>query len=1386
VTLSNERVIARGVSAHTHEREAVDFAIKTLPDREPYRLWALIDLVDNKSGRRYDLDLVVIGYHAIYLVEIKSYPGRITGDSVDWYVDFPDGGRASFENPLRLTTHKARVLGSMLDRAYGTGRPYVQPLVFLSAADANVQLAAGAREHVVTRSTIERAITFGEFPGAPARLSAQRIDRPTAQRTTDALRKLGLRESVANRKVGNLVLSDVILDRQSYQDHLAHNERLITERARVRTYQVAPGSGEERRQQIVRAAEREARTLSVLSDHPNILRLKTYVADGPNGVPCVVFEDFGDALPLDAFLRAYPALTLDDRVRLLELLADALAYCHRKQVLHRGLAPSAVLVRKHPETKKIELRLFNFQLSVASEVVSSGSLHLTTWFDAGEEVYVAPEVLEKPEKASEASDMFSLGAITYLVLTGRPPGENLVERVLLMSPGYLSLATAQDTFAAGVLPLELLPKRTASDVLDLEYVMRKATAKSNIDREVDLPTWIAVLVDALTAPAQVETPVYVDPLLARKGDEITRGVSVEAVLGTGSTARTLRIAIEEGSFALKVALSPDLDERVRREGQVLSELSSDRIVHLYDELEIGGRACLRMTDAGDTLAKLLEAEGVPSLEFARRWGEDLLLALSHLEERGVQHRDIKPGNLGVLSADVKKKRHLYLFDFSLSSIDPKDVRAGTPAYRDPFLPLRGRWDDAADRYAAAMTLYELLTGERPRWGDEDIASATEGPITIAAERFDASVRDRLARFFLRAFARTAEERFGSADDMRSEWAACFSTHRSILPAAASGTADGVLAPLPGDLSLDTLVRTLPLADVIKSALDRRGVLSVRDLLQLRADEYFMIRGIGRAGGRQIAALVERPELAQLRAALDGGARDSSPPTESQLTVWLEQFLPVPKKKHGDKPLAHVRVLFGLDAVSGVYIDSVAQVAARLRVTRALVYSALSACRERWDADPMLAELAQRVLGLAEAHSSVVPLDTLATALATELNGAGGDETQALHVSTLRQARALCRVVLETHDKVKLARLREVLWVVPDGFDIKALDRLGAIADELATADPLLSPGAVEERLRERAVADLGSEHLLAQLPSQRLLSVGALASKHAAKSARLELYPRGLSHVRALDLCVTALPAVNLKPELLRNAVRARYPEAEPLPEGADLLVLMQARGYRFDEASAMFERARAAQDTGTQAPYTRQGTVHTPHRTTPDPDAHQFAQDIDVRAKRGSFCVLEVPPARAVETARELCHRLGVKEVSLERELLTKMQEAARELEIPSDVVYGTDREGRSGSDWANLRKLLEQAGEQLLAVIKARPDPVVLTDPGLLARYGLTSFVKALIDHTRSDEAPATFMIVPVTEEPGGARIHHPDGDLPLPITSQAQRLRVPDAWIKNLDRR
>ncbi len=78
---------------------------------------------------------------------------------------------------------------------------------------------------------------------------------------------------------------------------------------------------------------------------------------------------------------------------------------------------------------------------------------------------------------------------------------------------------------------------------------------------------------------------------------------------------------------------------------MLAGLRNDRIVALCERLTLGGRFALLLDDAGESLAELLAREGPQSLDYARRWGEDLFLALEHLEEKSAQHRDIKSANL---------------------------------------------------------------------------------------------------------------------------------------------------------------------------------------------------------------------------------------------------------------------------------------------------------------------------------------------------------------------------------------------------------------------------------------------------------------------------------------------------------------------------------------------------------------------------------------------------------------------------------------------------------------------------------------------------------------------------------------------------------------------
>ena len=77
MTLGTSRIVVQGETPHAHEREAIDFVINTLPNADPFHVWALLELLDPSSGRLYEIDLIVLGYSALYLVEVKSGPGPL-------------------------------------------------------------------------------------------------------------------------------------------------------------------------------------------------------------------------------------------------------------------------------------------------------------------------------------------------------------------------------------------------------------------------------------------------------------------------------------------------------------------------------------------------------------------------------------------------------------------------------------------------------------------------------------------------------------------------------------------------------------------------------------------------------------------------------------------------------------------------------------------------------------------------------------------------------------------------------------------------------------------------------------------------------------------------------------------------------------------------------------------------------------------------------------------------------------------------------------------------------------------------------------------------------------------------------------------------------------
>src|SRR6266536_543328 len=138
--LGRDRWVEVTPSQYPHERAGLEYIRNALPNEEPYRAWSGLEIITDR-GRSFDIDLLVIGPGGIFLVELKAWRGRITGDRYAWALH-GDRRTHTKSNPWRLTTEKARVLRSILGDTLvretrhsrpdpTTATPFVQAAVFL-------------------------------------------------------------------------------------------------------------------------------------------------------------------------------------------------------------------------------------------------------------------------------------------------------------------------------------------------------------------------------------------------------------------------------------------------------------------------------------------------------------------------------------------------------------------------------------------------------------------------------------------------------------------------------------------------------------------------------------------------------------------------------------------------------------------------------------------------------------------------------------------------------------------------------------------------------------------------------------------------------------------------------------------------------------------------------------------------------------------------------------------------------------------------------------------------------------------------------------------------------------------------------------------------------
>ena len=268
------------------------------------------------------------------------------------------------------------------------------------------------------------------------------------------------------------------------------------------------------------------------------------------------------------------------------------------------------------------------------------------------------------------------------------------------------------------------------------------------------------------------------------GDLIAGRYELEELVGTGGMSSVYRARDRqlERLVALKVLherLGAD-DEHVsrfRHEARAVAQLSHPNVVTVIDRGEDGGRQFIVFEYVdGENLKQFCERTGPLPVRRALEIAVTVADGLAYAHEHGVVHRDVKPQNV-LLSRDGELK----VTDFGIArSLDAESgltvtgTVLGTSSYLSPEQASGLRVTPAADVYSLGVVLYELLAGEVPFPGGNQVVVAlkhvNEPPPSLLERRPDVPVR--LASAVARALQKEPEQRFASMDDFAAELRAC--------------------------------------------------------------------------------------------------------------------------------------------------------------------------------------------------------------------------------------------------------------------------------------------------------------------------------------------------------------------------------------------------------------------------------------------------------------------------------------------------------------------------------------------------------------------------------------------------------------------------------------
>src|SRR5215210_1150414 len=290
------------------------------------------------------------------------------------------------------------------------------------------------------------------------------------------------------------------------------------------------------------------------------------------------------------------------------------------------------------------------------------------------------------------------------------------------------------------------------------------------------------------------------------GMQLNGRYRLDAQIGSGGMSTVYRAfdSVLERRVAVKlmhreIAADTDQLERFRREARAVAQLSHPHIVGVIDAGEEDGRPYIVFEYVeGETLKDRIRRHGRLPVDEAIAYAIEIARALGAAHARHIVHRDVKPQNVLIDEEGSAK-----VTDFGIArSLDEEGLTAegrvlGTTDYVSPEQALGRDVNGQCDIYSLGIVLFEMLTGDVPFHGENQVAVAMRHvredlpDVQMRRPEVSASLAAILDRMTDKDLARRYPDAHTLVDDLEDELAA-----EAARSGRSTGEATAVIATLP--------------------------------------------------------------------------------------------------------------------------------------------------------------------------------------------------------------------------------------------------------------------------------------------------------------------------------------------------------------------------------------------------------------------------------------------------------------------------------------------------------------------------------------------------------------------------------------------------------------